>query len=465
MVFCGIDIGTTNTKAVVINSEGKVLDTASIAVGPDGSNTASPVWYEHCRFILGYFAFKGLFAGTKTICSITAQGGSFVLLDEKLRPVSRAYSWTENADYRMVEGLKESLGLRRYYHITGWNPSSWLIACKLKELISERNISEKIRHVATVPDFIFSQIVGKPVTDITNAQITGLCDFKSSQWCDEILDWAGLKSEFLPPIIDKLSILFDDVKTEWGRISFTTSSHDQYAAMQAACLEKDREVMLGTGTAWVINARSVGPSFDDRFFISHPGRDLFQGCFGNIITLGIVAKPIGRGLDDLLERYDISKKQLARVEKDFCKRPAPEEAVTLDSFNIETADQYDDADAVKRYMEAAASLAAFMLERFQDREKNERIIMSGGAASSHFWPQVVADVCDTVVKTVIFPEFAAYGAALHAKSAYEGKEAASDPAEFTESRMYEPVNNNKYRSWYEQYQRPMFEELIEAKTR
>ena len=40
--------------------------------------------------------------------------------------------------------------------------------------------------------------------------------------------------------------------------------------------EKDKEVMLATGTAWVINGRNSIPLFDDRTFISHPGKDFFE---------------------------------------------------------------------------------------------------------------------------------------------------------------------------------------------
>ena len=77
-----------------------------------------------------------------------------------------------------------------------------------------------------------------------------------------------------------------------------TGSHDQYAAMEAAGLEKDKSVMLGTGTAWVINGRTSRPLFDDRQFQIHPGTDLHPDCYGFIITLW----QIGAGFDRLLSR-------------------------------------------------------------------------------------------------------------------------------------------------------------------
>jgi len=263
--------------------------------------------------------------------------------------------------------------------------------------------------------------------------------------------WAGV---FLPKITDNLSILFDDVQTKWGKISFATSSHDQYAAMQAAGLKKDKEVMLGTGTAWIINARTSKPIFDDRNFIAHPGRDISKGCFGNIIASGSIIKPIGRGLDELLAKFNLTTKQLANMEKEFDRNDFPKEALIADNIKESTASQ-----AIKRYMEATSSLVAFLLEKFES-EKSGKIIMSGGAAMSGFWPQVIADLCGLTVETINFPEFTAYGAALHAKSAFEGNQCSTGLLDIAESRHYSPIYTEQYQRWYKQYQKPMFEKLL-----
>ena len=103
MIFCGIDIGTTNTKAVLIDSNGELIDRLGIAAGLTEAGVEVVDWYEHFCDIFDYFASKGYITGNKVICSITAQGGSFVLLDEKFDPVSRSYSWTENADGLQTE--------------------------------------------------------------------------------------------------------------------------------------------------------------------------------------------------------------------------------------------------------------------------------------------------------------------------------------------------------------------------
>lgn len=465
MIYCGIDIGTTNTKGALLDPDGELIDTTNISTNQSDSDSKSIGWYDSFCSVLDYFSSKGHFSNDSIACSVTAQGGSFVLLDKKFNPVSRIYSWTEAAGANFAQSLIDSFGIKGYYHITGWQPGSWLMACKLKELISNKQIPETARHIATAADFIHSQIAGKFITDITAAQITGLCDFQKSAWNEKIVNWAGIDSSFLPRIANDLSILCDNVQTKWGKVSFTTSSHDQYAAMQAAGLKKDTEAMLATGTAWVINARNSQPAFDDNSFMTHPGRDLFADCFGNIIIAASdLSMPIGKGLDDLLARLDIDTQKLAQMEKDFGPDQIPAEAIDTDLLNKEAAIQnYPASLATRRYMEATASLVAFLFEQFQPARKNGRVVMTGGAVASSFWPQVIADLCATTVEAINFPEFTAYGAALHAKSAFEGKQSESTLLETAQSRSYKPAHAERYRRWYEQCQKPVFAKKILAK--
>lgn len=458
MIFCGIDIGTTNTKAVLINNENQLIGSISLPIESDNSDPKIR-WYEHFCKVFDYFSSKNLLVDGKTACSITSQGGSFVLLDKQFRPVSRSYSWMETADNAIADNLTQTFGKKQYYHTTGWEPGTWLMACKLKELSDKKRFPENTRYIATVPDFIFSNLTGTFVTDITNAQITGLCDFVNSRWDNKILNWAGIDLSFLPRIIDCQSVLFDSIQTPWGKISFTTSSHDQYAAMRAASLEKDTDMMIGTGTAWVLNTRTALPCFDDNHFMTHPGKDILESSFGNIITTGTVFKPIGREFDRLLKMHNLDHKKLSLMENDFDKIHAPENAVDIDYLGHSAAARCPASESIKRYMEGSASLAAFLLDQFLPASPR-KITMSGGAAASTVWPQLIADLCRTTVEAFDFPQFTAYGAALYAKSAYESKKTEMVFPAGTKSRSYEPVHADQYRRWYLEHQRPMLREKI-----
>ena len=453
MVFCGIDIGTTNTKAVVLDCEDNLLDCVNIAAE---NQRDAKTWYEHFCQVLDYFSSRGHFSGQEIACSVTAQGGTFVLLDDSFKPVSPAYSWTIKAGSGVAEELVNCLGEQEYYHLTGWRPGFWLAVCKLRELARNGDIPGNTRFIASVPDFIYSQITGKLITDITNAQITGIADFEKAQWNAKVVDWTGIEDKLLPSIKSKLEIVFDKIPTRWGKMSFVTSSHDQYAAMQAAGLEPDKGVMLGTGTAWVINGRSSKAIYDNESFLIHPGRDLYSDCFGYIITLG----QTGKGFDGLLERFGLEGSDLGGIENTFGDDERPCNAIEVDVFSGEIASEANSSLTIRRYMEWAGSVVAFVLERFELTSGQGQIVMSGGATRSRFWPQIVADLCGITVHAIDFPEFTAYGAALHAMGGVSGKTSWGHLPEEIDMQIYEPECAVEYRQWYLEYQKASLVESL-----
>lgn len=456
MVFCGIDIGTTNTKAVLIDQENKLLNIANFP----SKQTGKKVWYNQFCAVLDYFHSQGYLNNEKVICSLTTQGGSFILVDKHFSPLSRPYSWMENAPDTIVKDLNETLGWKNYYNKTGWNPDKWLMAGKIKELFTQNAIPKKTQYIATVPDFIYSNLTGKLICDITNAQITGLCDFMNSKWDEEILDWTGMNIDSLPPIVDGLKILFNDVQTPWGKIDIATSSHDQYAAMQASNLKKDTEIMIGTGTAWVLNYRTTKPVFDNDKFLTHPGKDIVGETFGNIVLTGNIFKSIGRGLDEILHNLNIDYHTLGLMEKKINKKINLKNSIDIDCLKVSST-RLDPSEIIKEYMIGSASLVAFLLERFIP-VNSEKIIMTGGAATSTFWPQVIADLCRITVEAIDFPYFTAYGAALHAKVAYEGQSNNAISPNSIKTSIFEPVNTEKYHEWYIKYQQPMLDKRIKG---
>jgi sugar (pentulose or hexulose) kinase len=449
MVFCGVDIGTTSTKAVVLDRDGQVLDDVALAAPAGDENEVH--WYEHFCRVMDHFASRGRFQGREIACSVTGQGGSFVLGDDKYRPVSPAYCWTALADQTVVRDLIDTFGETAYYRATGWPPHGWLAGCKLKQMAQSGRLPPETRWVATVPDFICSQLTGDISTDITSAQITGLADFQGSQWSREIAAWVGVRGQLLPPVVSHLGIVAEDVRTAWGKMTLVTGSHDQYAAMEAAGLERDKSVMLGTGTAWVINGRTERPLFDDKQFLIHPGQDLHADCYGFIVTLW----QIGAGFDRLLNRLGVPAASLGQIDDMLVGLPTPQRAVhaDVDSGMVEPAGAAP--LSVRRYMEWAGSVVAHALEHCGLARGLGKIVVTGGAMQSRFWPQAIADICDLTVEAVDYPHFTAYGAARHARAAVLGPQ---EPYHFPSAatvRVYTPRDALPYRAWYRDFQEPM----------
>jgi gluconokinase len=450
MVFCGIDIGTTSTKAVVLGGDGQVLEEVTFPAPTSTEAAGRAYWYQHFCLVMDFFGGRGHFAGQQIACSVTGQGGSFVLLDEGYRPVGSACSWTTLAEEAVVCDLAEALGATACYRRAGWPPHGWLAACKLKQMVKKRQLPHEAQYVATVPDSIYAQLTGTLATDITSAQITGLADFRKSQWSRDIVRWTGVRKEWLPPIVPDLRVIAEGVRTGWGRMTLVTGSHDQYAAMEAAGLEKDRSVMLGTGTAWVLNGRTGQPLYDEDRFLIHPGRDLHPNDYGFIVTLW----QIGAGFDKLLGNLGVTPASLVQLEDTLAREDMPQERiiVDLDAGTVQPADNV--RLAVRRYMEWAGAEVRCALENCGLTRGLEKIIVAGGAMKSRFWPQAIADICGLAVEAVDYPYFTAYGAALHARAAVEGSAPAHRFPSTAVVRTYSPRQAEPYRAWYERHQKP-----------
>ncbi len=446
MLYCGLDIGTTNTKAVVFDSKGALQASCSKAAG-------GVDWFHNFSAVMDLVTAK-VGKGPKAV-SISSQGGSFVFLDQDYKPISPFIIWTELAAAEYQHALGQLFGSVDYYRKTGWHPADWLAVCKIRQEL-EKNSELKLRYkyIATVPDFIHACLCCKFVTDITNAQITGLCDFQKAEYDEDILNWAGISCNNLAPVMKTMSIIADGIKTKWGDIILTTSSHDQYAAMEAAELEPDRDIMLATGTAWVFNITSRTPFFDETSFSIHPGRDIYNDKFGNIVTLG----PIGKEFDELLNKHNIDHEKLSEIEAEFLNMRQYEEPIFSEKWQKYSVSSKESSKAIRDYMSYTASIVAFFSERLEVSSQSGRILMTGGAAKSRFWPQVIADMTGRDVELIDFMELTALGAARYCQKAL-GSGIKPGLYECVSKKVVSPSGDN-LRQWFLNKQLPVIKEKL-----
>ena len=98
-MFLGLDLGTTNVKAVVASPEGQVLARGSAPVRLDhlGSGAVEQDIEEIFQARLAAMELVSAAADTSAVKAIgvSAQGGALQLLDGQDRPVGRVVSWLD----------------------------------------------------------------------------------------------------------------------------------------------------------------------------------------------------------------------------------------------------------------------------------------------------------------------------------------------------------------------------------
>ncbi len=386
MLFCGIDIGTTNTKAVFADENFNLIDKVNMPLSRDclASRIDASVWLDQFYEPIRYFLKNNPLGKEKLICGISVQGGSFVCLDSNNRPIDKGFSWTGLADERYVDELTELIAKEEFYKRVGWQPASWLMAIKLKQWLDEdKRNREELRRIAQIPEWIFANADKEFIADYTNTQISGLFDFTACEYIDEILDWLGVSTDMLPRVTSSENIRIDGITIDGIECNIAGSMHDQYAVMIGCGFENiSDELALSAGTAWVIDGVADKPVYDFDDFLIAPGRFVRDNGYGYITSLG----EIGGKFHKLIEQAGIS----------------------FSDIN----DKLEEYPAIKEFMMSAADELRKRIEKISRLQKREigKIIIMGGAAKNRQWLEIIADVCNLTLEVIDFSELAAYGA-------------------------------------------------------
>ncbi len=446
MLTCGVDLGTSNTKSVLIDEDLNIIDKVNFPIEEKNLKTrVNPKsWLEQFHTPIKHFAQKHHLR-EKLLCSISTQGGSFALLDKNRKPIDEGFSWTGLAEVKYAEELKKIINPNEFYRKTGWEIDSWLMAIKLKQWANEnKELRKRLHYIAQIPEFIFLSANKSFISDYTNTQISGLFDFNSCVYINEILGWIGINEAYLPKVCPTKEIRISDINIDGTKCDIIGSMHDQYATTIGAGISED-EVVLSVGTAWVINGISEKAIYDTKDFLIAPGRSTSEDRFGYISSLG----QIGNSFRKIIERFNISLDQFHKYETDLRKVPPAKSKVVGDTRNGIIAENNPYA-AIRRFMELSGFELKLRLERIETLTGKgiSKILAMGGACKSRLWMEIIADICDVEVEVVDFSELAAYGAAKFAYSIHNGVKLDTIKNKITPKVSITPgQNKNIYSEW------------------
>ena len=473
-VYIGIDVGTTSLKALALNEKGECLATAKssydlFANGAEATQNAND-WYESAICAIREIAEKVKDYGEICAISVSAQGGATVLLDEKGKTLTPAYSWMDNRAVRESDELKERFGNSLFYRRYGWRMQPNADAAKL--LWMKRNISEIYGSAASFPStlgFINLRLTGRSVEDPTCAAIRRLYDVNEKKINEDILDYLGLTYDKLPETLPTgafVGNLTADAARELGlheSVRVYNGAHDQYRASIGGGTVEAGQLMLATGTAWVLFGVTEAPLFSDSMISPciHPA-----GGFGALSTVS----GIGAAFEWLSKLTNTPISELSAGAEDRRGRNATlffrpsatgtglliggSKGAHISDLSI-GHDKYDLALAL---MEGAAFETALVIEEYKKSGMTDvtSITMTGGATASRLWQGLIADVTGLDVYASTQTDSPALGAAIIAASCDSGEDIASmskrfsgekakiTPSEYSE---YYREKLERYKSW------------------
>jgi glycerol kinase len=262
-----IDQGTTSTRFIVFDRDGNIVASAQ---REHKQIYPHPGWVEHApdeiiantnAVIDEALAAGKLDARNIEAVGITNQRETTVLWERRTgRPLYNALVWQDTRVDPLVARLSADGGKDRFRDTTGLPLASYFSGLKLRWLLD--NVAGARRAAesgelcfGTIDAWLVWQLLGKHLTDVTNASRTQLMNLATLQWDDELLRAFEIPVEVLPTIVPSSRVYGEIVDGPLRGVPLAGILGDQQAALvgQTCFTPGEAKNTYGTGCFLLMN--------------------------------------------------------------------------------------------------------------------------------------------------------------------------------------------------------------------
>ncbi len=433
MLVIGLDVGTTGTKAVVVNENGQVLsggykEYGLVSVYGRVTQKADD-WWDAAQFAINE-AVKAIDNPQDIVAiSLSTQGSSMVPVDEKGQPIYDVITWMDTRSKAEAEELSNAIGAEKIYRKCGWQVSPVLDAAKLIWLRkNEKEVFAKADCFISTLEFINMHLTGRKVIDPTNAAIRQLFNIETGDWDDELLSAAGVTRERLPEVLPVGAFVGNLTEEAAKALNLSTDvkvyngAHDQYCASLGSGAVEVGDMLLATGTTWVV----LGITPDLLYTDSHISPGIHPagayGAMASIVSAGSALNWYKKNvIGDSFKVIDEEAAKRRDEAKDLfvlpyvCGAGFPHGMPELRGAMFGLDVGHDKFHIARAAMEGVAFEAAGVLAEFAAQGmKIDKLMMTGGAARSRLWSEIVGYVTGCDIYRMNEPETCCVGAAMTA---------------------------------------------------
>ena len=252
MRIAGIDQGTTSTRALTVNSEGRLEVIHSIEhqqIYPQDG------WVEHDpEELIRNIRTCADVVGKVDAIGIDNQGESCLAWDAKTKvALSPVIVWQDNRTIDKIEELRNNGQEDEILKRAGLPLAPYFSASKLAWIVNnvpdaKQAWSRGTLRLGTSDAFFLDRLTGHFVTDVSTASRTSLMNLERLEWDETLCQVFGVPRECLPEIVPTTGD-FGVMDTEYGPTPVTASVVDQQAALYGfGCRNKgDAKITFGTG--------------------------------------------------------------------------------------------------------------------------------------------------------------------------------------------------------------------------
>lgn len=420
LYFLGVDVGTTGTKTILISENGQIiadayesytLQTYDNFIEQDAMDWYNSVIHTIQSCLLSLPANERVYA-----LSLSTQGGAFVPTDQNGNALCAAVSWMDKrigTDKELMDSLPSD---NEIYSITGLHMNNCLPLLQIIWLKKHRpEIFNKTTKYLTTIEYINYKLTGKFCGDQTNLAFSLLFDIHNNDFSPILMEYAGVTREQLPEVVPSghvIGCLTPNAAKELGLAPDTlviSGGHDQYCGAIGSNSVYSGDVMLATGTAWVVLAIMGNESVRNVSGFSL-GKHILKDKWGLLASLETGGVSIEwfknqLGIQDSLEGYEYIDRKASE------KAPGSDGMLFYPYFDGSYYPVFNDKNRATfigmqlshdRYHMARAIMegVAFELKRMLEGLQKEKIPVScicltGGASKSKLWSEIICNVVGT----------------------------------------------------------------------
>lgn len=263
MSYLGIDLGTSEVKATLVDEEQRVIANAGVSLSISNpqehwSEQSPEEWWHATKEAVDKVraAAPHAFSALRGI-ALSGQMHGATLLDARQRVLRPAILWNDTRAYAECVELEALVVGSR--NITGNLAMPGFTAPKILWLQKyEPAIFERLHTVLLPKDYLVFRLTGDFVSDMSDASGTLWLDVAKRDWSDRMLAATGLTRAHMPRLVEGSSVgaqLRDELRREWGldhAVMVAGGAGDNAAAAVGIGAIAQGGALLSLGTSGVL---------------------------------------------------------------------------------------------------------------------------------------------------------------------------------------------------------------------
>ena len=485
----GMDIGTSSTRAIIINEKGKLIASATsdyplITPRPGWAEQNPEDWWNaSIEVIKKVINDSGIKANEIAAIGPSGQMHGSVFLDRQGNVLRPALLWCDQRTSSQCDEIYDIFGFEGFIKLSYNKALTGFTAPKILWLReNEPENYKKIYRILLPKDYIRYKLSGSYATEVSDASGTILMDIAKRNWSPAILDGLKINRDFLPDVFESADITARVCASAAGLTGLVEGTPivggagDQAGGAVGSGIVKPGLLSDSLGTSGVVFSYSDTPAYDAQ------GR-LHSFCHavtGKWHLMGVTLSAAGSfkwyednfGPSEKIRQEHPDKKKYKLLDLQAEKvKPGSDGLIFLPYLTGERtpyADPYargvffgisyvhGQDHFVRSILEGVAFSQLDCLNLMDEAGiKSDKVVLFGGGAASTLWKQIIADVFDTRIVTLNVEEGPSYGGALLAgvgSGVYKSVQDAADKV-IREKEEVLPVAANAgiYKKIYEIY--------------